>query len=150
MPSLDSFKEKAGPLPVYGWVIVISVLGFGYYYYAKKKSATTSSAADQAGTATSTDTGPSSDQYAAGEIQAEYSLANQLALTQSGVSVLATNVGRNTTATTQNTMAEKKEAVGTVHKPPVKRKPPIVHKKKPPVKRRPHDDKDKDTGKDDE
>ena len=113
MPSLDSFKEKAGPLPVYGWAVLITVLGIGIYYYRAKKNAANAPDPNSAPTDT-TSGGPTAEQMDSGEIQAEYSLANQLALTQSGVANLATNVGKNSTAIGSNTYYQRQGVIADV------------------------------------
>jgi LysM repeat protein len=96
--------EKAGPLPVWGWVVIVLA---GYYYYSKKKAAANAATNGQTST-TSTKQMSSQDlanAYQAGLIQADYSLQDQLGYTQSSLANLGTNVGLQTTATQANTGA---------------------------------------------
>lgn len=122
--------EKIGPLPVYGWVLILGVLFIGVYEYRKlTNGATTKNAADN----TTVDTTASNVDSA--QLQAvavgEEDLQNQLAQNTGEMTRLATNVGKNTTATQTNTHAERgntgatnrdtrtdrHEVVSTKHKP---------------------------------
>lgn len=102
----ENLTEKAGPMPVYGWIIAISVAILGVWYYKKKQGAN-SSAAAPTDTSTDTSTGLTPQDYMAGLIGSNYDLANQLGEAQSQVANLATNVGLNTTADAANTAATK-------------------------------------------
>jgi hypothetical protein len=167
MAIMDRAKEKAGPLPVYGWVLVLGGGLVAILYWQKKKAAKSAGATDNIDPSTGQPFGidpatgdpyTAADAYGAADIQAEYALANQLGLVQSVDANLATNVGkntqaqaadtsavnrnsaatnRNTNAVNQGTKEETKEV--TAKKPVHKRKPPVKHKPKPPVRRRPGD-----------
>lgn len=104
----ERLGEKAGPLPVYGWILIISAGIAGIWYYQKKKSAASSTDnTDQTTGDTSTDTaeGITPQQYMAGLIGSQYDLSNQLGETTSDIANLATNVGANTKAESANTAA---------------------------------------------
>jgi hypothetical protein len=99
--NVDAFKEKAGPIPVWGWVLV--VVAGGYYVYKKRAASSASSAA---ATTTSTDTGTNTTtggmDYGPALISAEYSLQNQLGVLDSAVGSNTSAEGANTAAVTNN------------------------------------------------
>ena len=105
----ETLTQKAGPLPVYGWILLISgAIGIVWYWKAKHGS---SSSTDTSSTDTSQDntSGVSPEDYAAGIIGADYDLANQLGETGA---IIATNTGvtqTNTAAVSANTQAESSE-----------------------------------------
>jgi hypothetical protein len=163
---MDRVKEKAGPLPVYGWVLILGGGLVGIMYWQKKKAAKSAGATDNVDPNTGQPYGidpatgdpyTSADAYGAADIQAEYALANQLGLVQSVDANLAANVGKNTTAQMADTSAVNRNSTTTnrntnainkgtatetkeikAEKPVHRRKPPGP-RRLPPVRRRPGD-----------
>jgi hypothetical protein len=43
-----TLKAKWGPLPVWGWLAIVTILGLAYYLYAQHKAGTTTSSASGA------------------------------------------------------------------------------------------------------
>lgn len=120
--NLGSFNEKAGPLPVWAWSLV--VVGGGYVIYTHFKG---KSAASNSTTQDPTSQTPTAEDYQAAQLAAEYSLYNQLGLTTSDLANLATGVTGNTTATQQNTAALNSNT-GATNADTAADKPVVAHK----------------------
>ena len=103
----ERLTDKAGPLPVWGWAaILVGAFVVISYVRSKKKAASTDPNADpNAPSDTATDEADTIPASLAAEMNAEYTLSNNLGLASSGIANLATNVGANTTATVNNTGA---------------------------------------------
>lgn len=111
--NLDALKEKAGPIPVWGWIAIITV--FGYVYYKRRQSmannvnGVTSTAGTTGAAATAVD---SSINYDPAMLTASYDLSNALGVNTAAVNansksatILNSSVGSNTGALGQNTAA---------------------------------------------
>ncbi len=105
MAITDRFKEKAGPLPVWAWTLIIGGVLVGVIYYRNKKAASTATSDTTDTTSTDTSTTDSASAAEAGQIGAAYDVYNELGKLNSTSATLATNVGANTTATQANTAA---------------------------------------------
>lgn len=102
IPKFGDFQQKVGPIPEWGWVIVI--LGVGYYIYKRKQntaaqSTSTTNTADQTGV-----TAGSGDLTSA-ELTAQYDELNALGLNTSELGILDSGVTAQTGATSSNTSA---------------------------------------------
>lgn len=100
----EKFTEKAGPLPVWAWVVIVSVGGYVFYkYYENKKAANT---AAQANTAQTTPpVGSSGDTANLTQMVEDPALMEQLNNATADLNTLATNVGKQTTTIGANTGA---------------------------------------------
>lgn len=100
----DKLTEKAGPLPVWGWSLIIGGVIIAVIWYKNKQAANSASSTDTT-TPTDTATTDSASAAEAGQIGAAYDVYNELGKLNSTSATLATNVGANTTATQANTAA---------------------------------------------
>ena len=99
MPFKETMMEKAGPLPIWGWLVIGGVGVYVVYRWRANQAASSSS------TDTSNPQQVSAQDLTAGQIAADYDLYNELGITSSGLATLATNVGAQTTATQAQTTA---------------------------------------------
>jgi len=93
----DRLTEKAGPLPVWGWSLIVGGVIVAVIYYRNKKAAATAASTTDT-TSTDTATTDSASAAEAGQIGAAYDVYNELGKLNSTSATLATNVGANTTA----------------------------------------------------
>lgn len=91
----ERLKAKVGPLPVWGWALLIGGSILLYTWYRKKKSGSSS---DTSSTDTTSETTPSDADIGAGIIAADYDLRNSLNATNSQVANLASGVNALTPA----------------------------------------------------
>lgn len=102
----ERFTQKAGPLPVWGWVVLI---GVGYYIYTKRKAA--AAPTDTTGvTDLSQDTGTGVGDLTPALITSEYDLANAMG-------ILNSNVSQNTVTVGDLTKVVQKDVVADTPKP---------------------------------
>lgn len=100
--------EKAGPIPVWGWVAV--AIGGWYLYNARKKAASanspTQTTASSTGATSAGQTSNTGDQgYAGAQLAQGYDYLNALGVNTSELGILNSSVGSNTTAQAANTAA---------------------------------------------
>lgn len=105
MPEINfgALKEKAGPLPVWGWIAGIGAAIVAYDYHRNKTKAAVADAAVPASTAA--DLANGGNDYGPALLTAEYGLTNSLGVLDSNVQSNTGAVNSNTTATTSNTVA---------------------------------------------
>lgn len=98
----DRLTQKAGPIPVWGWVAG----AVGVYLYYKKKTVAKATPTDTTAADTTAQTSNTGDQgYAGATLAAQYDQLNALGLNTSELGVLNSNVGANNTAQAANTAA---------------------------------------------
>lgn len=109
--NLETFKEKAGPIPVWGWVVVI--VGGGYLVYRRKQASSSADAANSTIAASADQSTPTEQDYQAALLAADYSQLNALGLNTSSINsetasnaVLNASLGSNTSAVNKNTSAD--------------------------------------------
>lgn len=99
----EKLSEKAGPIPVWGWIV--GLVGAYYFYYKKKSTASVSPTATSTTDSTAQTSNTGDQGYAGAMLTAQYEQLNALGLNTSELGVLNSSVGSNTTATGANTSA---------------------------------------------
>lgn len=132
--NLGSLTEKAGPLPEWGWILLVS--GAGYLVYRRhmknKSTPTQTTTSDSTGSNTGTDplTGvPYSQEgngYTGAILTAQYDELNALGLNTSQVGILNSNLGTATTAVQGNTTATNTNTTAIQKMPVVASTPPLT------------------------
>lgn len=96
----ERLTQKAGPLPVWGWSVIIGGV-FAIVIYVRNKKAASSSADTTSADNTAGAGGISDADLVGGDISAAYDVYNEMGKLNSTNATLATNVGANTTALNQ-------------------------------------------------